>query len=81
MTNQTYKQSKIASNKLNTERLQPQINTLKKFIQADGQLPDNEIVVIKQLLMGMGMIPSATLLLTAKNAITALENAITALEN
>ena len=73
MTNQTYKQSKIANDKLNTERLQKQLNTLEKFIQSDGQLPANEIAAIKELLNGMGMIPSATLLLTAKNAIAHLK--------
>jgi len=57
----------------NTERVQKQITELHKFIQSDGQLPENEIAAIKELLNGMGMIPSATLLLTAKNAITALK--------
>lgn len=65
--------SKIANDKLNTERLQKQLNTLEKFIQSDGQLPANEIAAIKELLNGMGMIPSATLLLTAKNAIAHLK--------
>jgi len=73
MANQTYKQSKIANDKLNTERLEKVINTLEKFIRDDGQLPENEIAAIKKLLHGMGMIPSATLLLTAKNAIANLK--------